>query len=133
MKKLTGLYLTLLVLCVMFFPSLTFAADDYPYPNECTDTNGSRCVDPWKFYYRQCTSYVAWRMNRDAGTTEDPYSFYNHMRTPSSIKWTDAGHWADHARDLGIEVNNTPAAGAIAHWGYSEIGGGMAMSPMLKP
>ncbi len=103
-----------------------FAVNDYPYANSCTEFTSS-CVDPWGFYYRQCTSYVAWRMNRDAGTTESPYSFHNYMEADNYVdpnRWSNAGHWGQHGQDLGIEVNNTPAVGAVAHWGYDEVGGG---------
>lgn len=89
------------------------AANDYPYPNESTVN-----VDPWNFYYRQCTSFIAWRMNRDAGRTTAPYYFLNLMH---GGRWGNAENWSANATALGFVVNSTPAVGAIAHWNASEI------------
>ena len=86
------------------------AGNDYPYaagqPNR---------VDPWGFYTRQCTSFVAWRM-RQAGV-----AFTNNMR---GGHWGNAYEWAGNARRLGYRVDTTPKAGAIAHWGANEPGSG---------
>lgn len=79
--------------------------DDYPYRNAPPD--GS--TDPWLFYYRECTSFVAWRMNHQYGI-----NFTNHMRGGT---FGNADTWADNARSLGYRVDNTPSVGAIAMWG----------------
>ena len=82
-------------------------------------------TDPWGFYDRQCTSYVAWRMNRDAGTTTNaPYSFTNYMRGPNgkSGHFGNAINWDDNAKTVGFRVDHTPAVGAIAQWNISEYG-----------
>src|SRR5437867_2819830 len=55
--------------------------DSYPYPS--ADYNQA---DRWLFFFRECTSYVAWKMNNDAGTTAEPYFFSNYMR---------GGHFGD--------------------------------------
>jgi surface antigen len=98
---------------VCFVPR-AFAYDDYPYKSA-----SSYGVDPWGFYNCQCVSFVAWRMNRDAGTTSAPYVFSNWM---SGGHWGNANHWDDNARTLGYTVNTTPAVGAIAHWDAWEGG-----------
>jgi hypothetical protein len=61
----------IVMMVFLVFPGYSFGANDYPYPNSICDSG-----DPWDFAYRNCTSYVAWRMNRDAGTPNPPYSFY---------------------------------------------------------
>lgn len=83
------------------------AADDYPY-------TGQSGTDPWGFYKGYCTSFVAWRMNRNAG----PMTFYNLM---DGGRFSDAGNWAANARTLGIPVDTTPAVGAIAWWAAGTI------------
>jgi len=83
------------------------AADDYPY-------KGQSGVDPWGFYKGYCTSFAAWRMNRNAGMG----SFTNFM---DGGHFGDAGNWGANARKIGIPVNTTPAVGAIAWWGYGTI------------
>lgn len=83
------------------------AVDDYPY-------RGQSGIDPWAFYKGYCTSFVAWRMNQNAG----PMSFYNFM---GGGHWGDAGNWGSNAQKLAIPVNSTPAVGAIAWWGYGTI------------
>jgi surface antigen len=86
------------------------AGNDYPYA-----TGQANRVDPWGFYTRQCTSFVAWRM-RQAGVP-----FTNNM---SGGHWGNAYEWAGNARRLGYPVDTAPRVGAIAHWGAGEAGGG---------
>ena len=88
--------------------------DSYPYPS--ADYNQA---DRWLFFFRECTSYVAWKMNKDAGTTAEPYFFSNYMR---GGHFGDAGGWATNAAAIGFVTNNVPTVGAIAHWGYGELG-----------
>src|SRR5207249_10944839 len=76
-------------------------------------------ADRWLFFFRECTSYVAWKMNKDAGTTAEPYFFSNYMR---GGHFGDAGGWATNAAAIGFVTNNVPTVGAIAHWGYGELG-----------
>lgn len=57
--------------------------------------------DPWRYDLRNCTSYVAWRVNRDFGI--------------SIPGWGNAGNW-DNAAAGRFEVNTTPKAGSIAVW-----------------
>src|ERR1035438_5615330 len=61
-----------LVLAVALSEVLTTGAfaqtNDYPFASSTPDT-----VDPYDFYTRECTSFVAWRMNRDAGTTDQAH------------------------------------------------------------
>nr|WP_245891291.1 CHAP domain-containing protein [Desmospora activa] len=89
------------------------SGDQYPYKE--ANTSG---VDPWGFYIRQCTSFVAWRLN-DAGI-----EFHNTMR---GGRFSNAENWDDNARELGVKVNNKPAVGAVAQWdagafGHSNLG-----------
>ena len=68
--------------------------------------NGS-IGDQWGFVLRNCTSFVAWRLqerNRMAG-------FANDFR---GEHWGDAENWDDVARELGYRVDSVPAIGAVA-------------------
>jgi surface antigen len=100
--------------------------DDYPYKNAqfdpsssktCSKVNGQSTNDKYGFCYRECTSYVAWRMNRDAATpdTTNP-SFFNSM---AGGLWGDASNWAANAspNSLGYMLDPTPQVGDIAQWG----------------
>ncbi|WP_437593335.1 CHAP domain-containing protein [Sorangium sp. So ce1000] len=80
--------------------------DDYPYANRPFCTNSS-CVDPWNFYYRQCTSFVAWRMNQLG------IDFANRM---GGGHFGNAEHWDDNAESLGYAVDSSPTENAIAVW-----------------
>lgn len=91
--------------------------DDYPVAYRSADYNNP---DPWNFYFRECTSFVAWRMNRDTSTAVAPYFFTNLM---GGLRWGGAEHWAANAAALGIRVDQTPSVGAIAHWGVGELSG----------
>lgn len=64
-------------------------------------------VDSWGFYNRQCTSFVAWRMNQRG------IRFTNTM---GGGRWSNATNWDNNARRLGFRVDRIPRAGAIAQW-----------------
>ncbi|GGA57983.1 hypothetical protein GCM10007416_33990 [Kroppenstedtia guangzhouensis] len=83
-------------------------ADNYPY--KTANTSGA---DRWGFYIRQCTSFVAWRLNQ-AGIP-----FHNTMK---GGRFGNAENWADNARRLGYTVNNKPAVGAVAQWNAGAFG-----------
>ncbi|SGO70005.1 Soluble lytic murein transglycosylase precursor [Mycobacterium tuberculosis] len=82
--------------------------DNYPY--KTANTSGA---DRWGFYIRQCTSFVAWRLN-EAGIP-----FHNTMK---GGRFGNAENWADNARRLGYTVNNKPAVGAVAQWNAGAFG-----------
>lgn len=76
--------------------------------------NGS-IGDAWGFVLRNCTSFVAWRLqerNRLAG-------FSNHFR---GQHWGDAQNWDDVARRLGYRVDSIPAIGAVAQSDAGRVG-----------
>ena len=76
--------------------------------------NGS-IGDAWGFVLRNCTSFVAWRLqerNRLA-------AFGNHFR---GQHWGDARNWDDVARDLGYRVDSVPAIGAVAQSDSGRVG-----------
>jgi surface antigen len=64
-----------------------------------------RPSDPWGYEYRNCTSYVAWRLSR-AGV---PAALFTGLGNAS--QWI-----AGVAREPGVVVNDVPAPGAIAVW-----------------
>src|ERR1700722_8086603 len=81
--------------------------NDYPFPNAPPCPNNvpeSMCPldthDPYGFFYRECTSFIAWRMNRDAGITNPQQKqwFTNGMLNGT---WGDAGNWDFNANNLG--------------------------------
>lgn len=75
-------------------------ADDYPYKGGCGG------VDPWNYYKCQCTSFVAFRVNRKLGI-----SFHNRYK---GAHWGNANLWDDAARQTSTTINSTPKAGCIA-------------------
>lgn len=81
--------------------------DDYPYR-----TSGGG-LSSLGYVTRQCTDFVAWRLNRDRGTT-DPYSLVWANMTPgrgSAVNWPSA--WNAN----GWQTSNTPINGAVAYKG----------------
>lgn len=61
--------------------------------------------DPWRYDVRNCTSYVAWRVNREFG-----------IDIPG---WGDARDWDQSAQTAGYEVDGSPRVGDVAVWeGY---------------
>jgi surface antigen len=94
------------------------ATTNYPYRNDSITNCTSTCyADEWGFCKKNCTSYVAWRINVTRGNK----SFTNTM---NGGKWGNAYNWDDNASKLGVTVNNTPSVGAIAQWNEKEVAGG---------
>jgi surface antigen len=92
--------------------------NNYPYWNDPRVFNPNGCVgDEWAFCKRNCTSFVAFRLNRVNGI-----GFHNRYRSTTnnaSDKWSHAMSWADRARRLGYAVDRTPRVGDVAHWNKS--------------
>ncbi|WP_354214742.1 CHAP domain-containing protein [Arthrobacter sp. UYCo732] len=84
--------------------------DDYPFKDAQIYT-----PDPWGLYYRECTSFVAWRMNVQMGYKEgEPYPFT--VATQGVGLFGDGGQWGT---TLGSKypVDMTPKVGAVIWWG----------------
>ena len=91
--------------------------DDYPWPYELVDSAGGG-LSPLGYYYRECVDFVAWRLNRDAGSTNGGWRWTWHNLTPgggNAYSWADA--WAGH----GWATSNTPVVGAVAWFSYNHV------------
>ncbi|MCL2585889.1 MAG: CHAP domain-containing protein [Streptosporangiales bacterium] len=67
--------------------------------------------DPWGYEYRNCTSYVAWRLAR-AGV---PASLFGGLG--------NASDWIGEVKgDQGVSVSRTPSPGAVAVWDVAGVG-----------
>lgn len=96
--------------------------DDYPWIDK-TPGPGVYVVDPLGYYYGECTSFAAWRVNRDAGSTGEPFKYTsaNGYRFGNGKEWKAA--WLAN----GWQVSNVPVPGAVAYW--ESYGGGTAEAP----
>ena len=90
----------------------SIGVDDYP--SKLKNAAQDSLVDPWNFYNRECTSFVAWRLNHDAGI-----AFHNWYK---GHHWGDAAIWKQAALDSGVPVDGTPKIGAIAWWAKGSAG-----------
>jgi putative chitinase len=103
-------------------PSPGIKGDDYPYKDSQPDFKGG---DRWGFYARECTSFVAWRINQLGVNFTNGMSGPKGAPTDSPIPvWGDGDHWAEHANNIGFRVDNTPAVGAVAHFDPNHSGAG---------
>jgi len=85
--------------------------DDYPYRGDPPDQ-----PDKWQFSTRECTSFVAWRINNDLNVP-----FQNSYKG----QWFgNAGTWAAAARAAGVQVDGTPRVGAVAQFPPDVAGAG---------
>jgi surface antigen len=78
--------------------------------------------DPWGYEYRNCTSYVAWRLAR--------------ARVPGSLfrDLGNAGQWiAGVAGERGVVVNQVPSPGAVAVWVIASSVGHVAWVDSVRP
>jgi len=78
--------------------------DDYPsnYKNAAMDS----LVDQWNYFNRECTSFVAWRLN-----SVNHVAFHNRY---GGQHWGNANTWGPAARAMGIAVDGSPRRGSIA-------------------
>lgn len=90
----------------------TTGVDDYP--SRLRSAAQDSLVDPWNFYNRECTSFVAWRLNHDAGI-----AFTNRY---DGYHWGDAAIWKQAANDSGVLVDDTARVGAVAWWAKGSPG-----------
>lgn len=70
-------------------------------------------VDPLNFYYGECTSYSAWKVNEAMGGTATNIVFDN--GTGGHIKG-NGGQWRTAWEALGWQVSNTPKVDSVAFW-----------------
>jgi surface antigen len=91
--------------------------DDYPWFGELSRNQGGG-LSPLNYYYRECVDFVAWRLNRDAGSTTAPFKWVWSNLTPSggnASQWKSA--WLNHGWATGI----TPKVGAVAWFPYNHV------------
>jgi surface antigen len=89
------------------------------YPAYLASKPQDSAFDPWGFYNRECTSFVAWRLNNDDGV-----AFSDYMKGPNGVTghWGNADHWASNATAIGYSYNQVPAAGSVAYWDSNHDG-----------
>ncbi len=115
MRKRFFVFLLMSLTMIMLVQNFVFAeTDDYPYADKVYGRYWDTDIDPWKFYYRECTSFVAWRLNSRNGV-----SFTNWY---GGVQWGNAETWGTVAKNLGITVDNNPAVGAVAWWNTGTYG-----------
>lgn len=96
--------------------------DDYPWVS-ITPGPGVYVEDPLGYFYGECTSYVAWRINRDAGSTTAPFKYSaaaGNFGNGNGYEWKTA--WL--AR--GWKVSSIPVVGSVAWW---DANGGVGIGP----
>ncbi len=83
-------------------------------------------LDEYDFYQRECVSYVAYRINKDHGSTAKPYFLQNYMfSSNSSDRLSSGGNWDNiFTKFNAYRVDNKPVKGSIAVWnpGYNGAG-----------
>jgi len=84
--------------------------DDYPWFAELSRNQGGG-LSPLGYYYRECVDFVAWRLNRDAGTTSAPFRWTWSQLTPNG---GDARQWKSAWLAHGWSTGTTPVPGAVA-------------------
>ena len=90
--------------------------NDYPYKDRPYNTAN------WAtgYYFGNCTDFVIWRVNRDAGVLHEPWTYNNHNTTPSG------GHgyqWALPTALPGWVTTDKPSPGDIISFQPGSQGG----------
>jgi hypothetical protein len=91
--------------------------DDYPWREAATDAQGGG-LSPLGYYYRECVDFVAWRLNRDAGSTGSPWKWTWSSMTPGG---GDGSAWAGAWAAKGWPTSSTPVVGAVASFSYNHV------------
>jgi surface antigen len=91
--------------------------NDYPW-----QTSDPNQLSPLRFYFRNCTDFAAWRLNRQVGITAEPWRFtWSNLAGPGGNG--NAVAWKDGAISRGYRVDSSPGIGSVAWWGASRGGG----------
>jgi len=91
--------------------------DDYPWASAATEAQGGG-LSPLGYYYRECVDFVAWRLNRDAGTTGSPWKWTWSSMTPGG---GNASAWASGWASKGWPTSKSPVVGAVAWFTYNHV------------
>jgi len=91
--------------------------DDYPWFAELSRNQGGG-LSPLGYYYRECVDFVAWRLNRDAGTPSAPFRWTWGQLTPNG---GDARQWKSAWLAHGWPTGTTPVPGAVAWFGANHV------------
>ena len=86
--------------------------DDYPWAYELAVSQGGG-LSPLNYYYRQCTDFVAWRLNRDVGSYSEPFTYVWANLTPAG---GDGRQWRANWVRNGWTVSDVPIVGSVAWW-----------------
>lgn len=93
--------------------------DDYPWATELRMSQGGG-LSPLNYFVRQCTDFVAWRLNRDVGSTSAPYRYNWSTLTPGG---GNASSWKSQWERHGWGVSSSPAPGWVAWFpGQNHVG-----------
>jgi surface antigen len=92
--------------------------DDYPWYAELSRNQGGG-LSPLGYYYRECVDFVAWRLNRDAGTTQAPFKWTWSKLTPNG---GDGSQWKAAWLAHGWPTGTTPKPGSVAWFGTNHVG-----------
>ena len=91
--------------------------DDYPWFSELSNNQGGG-LSPLNYFYRECVDFVAWRLNRDAGSTGEPFTYVWSNLTPSG---GNASQWKYAWRSHGWPSSTTPVAGSVAYFSGNHV------------
>lgn len=108
--KIIKLVLFCILLPIFFQVQQVNATSGYPY-----ESSRKGLADSWGFITKNCTSYVAWKVNQ-SGTT-----FNNWLEKG---RFGNAHNWDDNAKKIGMKVSTTPAVNSIAVWEINKGGAG---------
>lgn len=93
-------------------PGQRAEGDDYPWAFE-----SSANLSPLGYYYRECVDFVAWRLNRDRGSTGPWALTWGYMTPGGGSAWNWANAWESH----GWQVSHDPIVGAVAWYTYNHV------------
>lgn len=91
--------------------------DDYPWFSELSNNQGGG-LSPLNYFYRECVDFVAWRLNRDAGSYSAPFLYTWSTLTPTG---GNASQWKYAWIKKGWPTSTTPIAGAVAWYNYNHV------------
>jgi surface antigen len=91
--------------------------DDYPWYSALSYNQGGG-LSPLNYFYRECVDFVAWRLNRDAGSTHAPFKYMWSDLTPGG---GNASQWLYAWRAHGWTVSTTPKVGSVAWFPYNHV------------
>jgi surface antigen len=103
-------------------PCTRVVGNDYP-SNWIIGPPCASGADAYGMVRSNCTSFVAWRLDRDGKRISNQHGqSYTCSDGRTITSWSNANCWDESARRVGLRVDKFPEVGSVAQWNSGSFG-----------